>query len=351
LAAGADDEFTFVFTAPDDCVLPCLPASAVAYTYYNLSTATSVNPANSGLITVTAREGYSDELCSPFWVVAAAWDFSSSTSIWPQTLRSTDPAGDHAEGYIDSVGTYFYHAPVDCGQGDVYASFDAKPYVGPELYGPSNPFTERFLHQMGFTGPNPTYLVTAPGCNVANPIAPTAVPILECGTDGSIDISDVENPYVGYTVYRGAADNSGSVAGLEQVSIDEATEGVFTVVATPLNGYIFAPGTVRQWQFDLGERYECPIEVDLRLTYMEECAPDSTYTFRVRNAESVSVPYTYVVAGNPSLNGSGIAAPGDSFFDLDVDRTNPAQSYTVTLHWGDGTSIEADSTVKASGRE
>ncbi len=262
LEPGATDEFTFVFTEPDDCVLPCLPASAVSYTYYNLSNATLANPANSGLITVTAREGYSAELCDPFWVVAAAWDFSSSTSIWPQTLRSTDPAGDHVEGFVDSVGTYFFHAPVDCGQGDVYASFDAMPYVGPELFGPSNPFTERFLHQMGFTGPNPTYFVTAPGCNLANPIAPTATPIVECGTYGSIDISDVANPYVGYTVYRGAADENGSVAGLDTVAIDDATEGVFTVVATALNGHIFAPGTERQWEFDLGEYYPCPVEVE-----------------------------------------------------------------------------------------
>ena len=351
LEPGAQDEFTFVFSEPDDCVLPCLPASAVSYTYYNLSNDSVANPANSGLITVTAREGYSSELCDPFWVVAASWNYSSSTSIWPQTLRSTDPAGDHAEGYIDSVGTYFFHAPVECGQGDVYASFAGMPYVGPELFGPSNPFKETFLHGMGFTGPRPTYLNTAPGCNVANPIAPTATPIAECGTYGSIDVSDVANPYVGYTVYRGAADESGSVAGLETVAVSEATEGVFTVVATALNGFIFAPGTERQWEFDLGEYTPCPVEVDLRLTYMEECAPDPTYTFRVKNLSDVSVPYTYVVAGNPALNGSGIAPVGDSYFDLDVERTNPATSYTVTLHWGDGSTIVIDSTVKASGRD
>ena len=347
---GAQSEWTFTFTEPDDCVLPCLPSSAVSYTYYNLSNASMANPANSGLITVAAREGFSTELCNDFWVVAAAWNYSSSTSIWPQTLRSTDPAGVHPQGYIGSVGTYFFHAPVACGQGDVYASFTGMPYVGPELFGPSNPFTETFLHNMGFRGPNPTYLNTAPGCNVVNPIAPTANPIVECGTVGSIDIDAVANPYVGYTVYRGAAQN-GSVVGLETVNLQDATEGVFTVVATPLGGYIFPNGTVRQWQFDLGERYECPVDVDLRLTYMEECAPDSTYSFRVRNAESFSVPYTYTVAGNPALNGSGVAAPGDSFFDLSLPRTNPAQSYTVTLHWGDGSTIIAESTTKASGRD
>lgn len=93
------------------------------------------------------------------------------------------------------------------------------------------------------------------------------------------------------------------------------------------------------------------VDVNLTLTYMEECAPDSTYTFRVRNAQTFSVPYTFTVAGNPALNGSGIAAPGDSFFDLDLPRTNPAQSYTVTLKWGDGTTILAEQTTKASGRD
>lgn len=346
----APSEFTFVFTEPEDCVLPCLPASAVSYTYYNLSTATSGNPANSGLITVTARPGYSDELCDDFWVVAASWNYSSATSIWPQTLRTTDPAGDHPQGYVGGVGAYFFHAPVACGQGDVYASFTGMPYVGPELYGPSNPFTERFLHDMGFTGPRPTYLNTAPGCNVVNPIAPTANPIVECGTIGSIDISDVASQAITYTVYRGSAVN-GSVAGLEVVALEDATEGVFTVVATPVNGSIFSSATVRQWEFDLGTAYDCPVDVNLALTYMEECAPDSGYTFRVRNSESFSVPYTYVVAGNPALNGSGIAAPGDSFFDLDLPRTDPAQSYTVTLRWGDGRTIVAEQTTKASGRD
>ncbi|MFN4002541.1 hypothetical protein [Microcella sp.] len=275
---GAQTEWTFVFTEPDDCVLPCLPASAVSYTYYNLSTATVANPANSGVITVAAREGYSTELCNDFWVVAAAWNYTSSTSIWPQTLRSTDPAGDHSQGYIGSVGTYAFHAPVACGQGDVYASFTGMPYVGPELFGPSNPFSETFLHSMGFTGPNPTYLNTAPGCNVVNPIAPTANPIVECDTTGSIDIGDVANPYIGYTVYRGAADENGSVAGLATVNLVDATEGVFTVVANPLGGYIFPNGTVRQWEFNLGEAYECAEpEFDGRTTTASQCDNDTPW--------------------------------------------------------------------------
>lgn len=259
-ATETETEWTFGFLEPTDCAEPpppCLPTSAVSYTYYNLSTGTESNPENSGLITVRAMEGYSDELCKPFWVVAASWDFVNLDNVWPQTLRSTDPAGDDEDGYVDSVGTYYFYAPVDCGQGDIYASFTSMPYIGTELYGPSNPFSEKFLHNMGFTGPQPTYLVTNPGCNEAEPIDPTATPILECGTYGSIDVSDVENPYVRYTVYRGAA-AGGSVDGLETVSVDEAKEGVFTVVATAMNGYVFAEGTTTQWEFDLGNYFECP---------------------------------------------------------------------------------------------
>ena len=323
LEPDAQSVFTFEFTEPEDCVLPCLPASAVSYTYYNLTTATTGNPANSGLITVTAREGYSTELCDDFWVVAASWNYSSATSIWPQTLRSTDPAGDHPQGYVGGVGTYFFHAPVACGQGDVYASFTGMPYVGPELFGPSNPFTERFLHQMGFSGPNPTYLNTAPGCNVANPVAPTATPILECGTFGSIDISDVSNPYVGYTVYRGAA-VGGSVAGLETVNLVDATEGVFTVVATPLGGYIFPSGTVRQWEFNLGERFDCPLdpEFDGRTATIAECDNDTPW-----------IDYS-VIVNDPDGQLTGTLATLTF-----VHPTDPTQNHVVEL--GDVTPGEA----------
>lgn len=117
--------------------------------------------------------------------------------------------------------------------------------------------------------------------------------------------------------------------------------------------YGIEPGAQSEFTFVFTEpEASCvAIDVNLTLTYMEECAPDSTYTFRVRNGHDFSVPYTFTVAGNPALNGSGVAAPGDSFFDLDVPRTNPAQSYTVTLKWGNGTTILAEQTTKASGRD
>jgi hypothetical protein len=261
-AAETQTEWTFGFLEPTDCEPPpCLPKSAVSYTYYDLNNFSDTNPKNSGLITVTAMEGYSDQLCKPFWVVVASWNFDELDDVWPQTLRETDPAGDHEEGYIDSVGTYYYYAAVDCGQGDVYASFTNMPYIGTELFGPNNPFAEKFLHSMGFTGPKPTYLVTSPGCNEAEPNEPTATPILECGTYGSINLTDVENPYVGYTVYSGEAAADGSVDGLTMVNVEDAREGTFTVVATAMNGHVFAPETTSWWIFDLGEYVDCPVEV------------------------------------------------------------------------------------------
>jgi len=327
-AAETETEWTFGFLEPTDCVEPpCLPKSAVSYTYYNLSTFTESNPKNSGLITVTAMDGYTDELCDPFWVVAASWDFVELDDVWPQTLRETDPAGDHDEGYIDSVGTYYFHAALECGQGDVYASFTSMPYIGTELFGPNNPFTETFLHSMGFSGPNPTYLVTEPGCNEAEPIAPTATPILECGTYGSIDVSDVANPYVSYTVYRGAADESGSVDGLETVPVDEAKEGVFTVVATAMNGYTFAPGTTTQWQFDLGEYVECPVTPTATPTPETCLAGNGTIVFG--DVDGIA---SYSVEGI-----EGTFAPGATLTGLTAD------TYTVTAVAEDGLELATDS--------
>ncbi|MER3390363.1 MAG: hypothetical protein RJQ01_10040 [Microcella sp.] len=329
-AAETQTEWTFGFLEPTDCVvveLPCLPKSAVSYSYYNLSTFTESNPKNSGLITVTAMDGYSDELCKPFWVVAAAWDFAKLDSVWPQTLRGTDPAGDHDEGYIDSVGTYYFHAPVQCGQGDIYASFTSMPYIGTELFGPNNPFPEKFLHNMGFTGPKPTYLVMTPGCNEAEPNEPTATPIVECGTYGSIDISNVENPYVGYTVYRGAADENGSVAGLETVAVGDAKEGVFTVVATAMNGYVFAPGTTTQWEFDLGDYVDCPVTPTATST-PENCL-DGDGTIIFGDVDGIA---SYSVAG---IDGS--FAPGATLAGLE------AGTYSVTAVAEDGSELAADS--------
>ncbi len=141
-----------------DCYVPpaCIPTSAVSYTY---------DPAtNSGVITVADVEDSSHVLCDPFWVTATSWKFVGN-SKWPQirdVVQKLDP--------ISTPGTYEYAAEVNCGQGDIYASFDAQPDPTPVLNGPSNPFKETFLHGMGFSGPNPTYIQDNPGCAAVKPL-------------------------------------------------------------------------------------------------------------------------------------------------------------------------------------
>src|SRR5690606_9261439 len=112
---------------------------------------------NSGVITVAAQDGHSTTLCHPFWVTAASWTFDGNT-MWPQTLDEWNPANGGVQ--IDSVGIYPYGAGLHCGQGDIYATFNnpGVPYpTAGILNGPSDPYDEDFLHDMGFTGPYPTW--------------------------------------------------------------------------------------------------------------------------------------------------------------------------------------------------
>lgn len=117
--------------------------------------------------------------------------------------------------------------------------------------------------------------------------------------------------------------------------------------------YGIEPGAQTEFTFVFRDPTTCTaLDLDLRLTYMEECAPDSTYTFRVRNPHDVAVPYTYTVYGRPDLSGSGIAARADdSFFNLSLSRTDPSVSFTVILQWGDGRTVEAEQETRATGRD
>ncbi|WP_167050694.1 hypothetical protein [Salinibacterium sp. ZJ77] len=140
---------------------PCIRSSAVSYTY---------DPAtNSGVITVPAAAAGAT-LCTPFSVTAAAWRYLGD-GRWPQKLDNTQKLG-----LISAPGDYPFSAPVTCGQGDIYASFTANdPTLDPTeyLYAPDSPFDEKFLHDMGFRGPKPTYVVQPPGCNEVSGVTPT----------------------------------------------------------------------------------------------------------------------------------------------------------------------------------
>ncbi len=172
-----DDRLTGEVCAPPP---QCIPSSAVSYTYDPAS--------NSGVITVTAPSRSTGALCSPFWVTATSWKYLG-TSTWSQKLDQVQKLGP-----ISAPGTYPYAAAVTCGQGDIYASFDANdPTLDPTpyLHGPDDPFDEHFLHEMGFSGPTPTYVNSKRGCNVI-----TAEPVYtppSCASDGSYTLPSVEH--------------------------------------------------------------------------------------------------------------------------------------------------------------
>jgi hypothetical protein len=209
---------------------PCIAASDVSYTY---------NPAtNSGVVTVANPAGSSGKLCNGFWVTAVSWKYAGS-GVWPQNLDKNNPMPENGGSFfVDEPGSYPYGADVVCGQGDIYASYDAQPVPTAVLNGPNNPYAEHFLHQMGFSGPNPTWVQNAPGCNTATPVAPIATPITACDTDGSLTFG----PTTG-VVYSLTAGNG--------------TSGAWEVTATPATNYYFDGPQVVTFSGDLGTPTDC----------------------------------------------------------------------------------------------
>ena len=216
----------------------CLPKSQVSYTYFPWS--------NSGVITVTPLPGYTDELCDDFYVTVATWTYDKSDNVWPQTLKETQ------ELHIDKVDSYDYGLPIVCGQGDVYASFTEQPVPHGFLTGPGQPYEPGFLHNMGFTGPAPTFMQTKPGCNVVTPAVPTVDVIEKCGQYGSVIAEDTAE--VDYTI----AGTGG--------------QGAYTVTAAVKPGYILAEDATTEWEFDLGTYSDC---VDPKVSFeLGACYPD-----------------------------------------------------------------------------
>ena len=272
LEPGATDEWTFVFTEPQDCpALECIPDEYISYTYIR-----SGASANTGVVTVEQPQGrYSDELCRPLYVTAAAWAFNVVDKVWTQTLVVANRINDG--NAITKVGVYPYGAPVGCGQGDIYASRTAFPNPSPLLLGPNQPawpegvtpwaFSEIFLHDMKFSGPNPTWVVTPPGCNAVEPVVPTASIIEKCDTDGSLSLTT--SPYISYLVRDAQGDLVATVAfdaaqGSVQVTVPDATSGSFTITPVAVFPYILKnyDASDPRWSPDLGERYDCPVEVE-----------------------------------------------------------------------------------------
>ncbi|QOD93722.1 hypothetical protein [Chryseoglobus sp. 28M-23] len=320
-AAETQTEWTFGFLEPTDCPPPpeCIPDEYISYTY-DAST-------NSGVVTVTqpAGDDYTDQLCAPLYVTAAAWAFNSPTSLWTQTLVDSEEINDGVA--ITEVGEYEYGIPVDCGQGDIYASRTAFPNPSPLLNGPNQPawpegvtpwdFEERFLHNMGFDGPNPTYTYTDPGCNAETPIEPTVSYIVECGTYGSIALPD-DNPYVSYTVRNADGDI---------VDVEAAREGEFTVTAHASFPYILKDYPEGGWTYDLGEYVECPVTPTATPT--PETCLDGNGTIVFGDVDGIA---SYSVEGI-----EGTFAPGATLTGLSAD------TYTVTAVAEDGLELATDS--------
>jgi len=88
-----------------------------------------------------------------------------------------------------------------------------------------------------------------------------------------------------------------------------------------------------------------PITVNLKLTYIQECAVDDDNTWRVRNPSQQTVVVNYQ-AYQGSANGTHQATPGNSFF------STPRGTETMIISWGGGeTGIIAGSQTKAAGTD
>lgn len=88
---------------------------------------------NSGVVTAKG------EFCGKtFYVTPTEWSYTGN-AVWGQDLVDTNQVT------ISSPGTYSFGNPVTCGQGDIYAAWDAPIVPTSHLSGPSVEFQEHFL--------------------------------------------------------------------------------------------------------------------------------------------------------------------------------------------------------------
>jgi hypothetical protein len=325
------------------CAPPCLPNSSVSYTYSPTT--------NSGIITVTAKAGFSDKLCSPFWVTAASWTFDGNT-MWPQTLDKWNPA--NSGNKIDSVGTYPYGADVGCGQGDIYATFNAPGVPYPTagiLNGPNNPYLEHFLHDMGFSGPNPTYTVRdAASCN-----AVTAAVVFQGYTCNDFGPLVLTGSHVTFTVKYDDATPVTSVSGVApgsyelladfaaqtgdryfgQVTVTVQADPGFSLLSVgtpvPLTANTKVPAIVKAdptmqttWVLDANLPQDCPtvITVVPAVTFTDDCGTVDDAIVGATDTDAID----YTITDN-RIDGVGLvsvsAAPKTGYVFADGAYTAP----------------------------
>jgi hypothetical protein len=198
----------------------CDPDAQYSYAYF--ASDGPGHTANSGSITITGNA----QPCQPLYVTAASWTFDGSTAS-PQHM-------DKLNKYtFDQLGTFSFTAPVNCGQGDIYASWThyIVPPVGDlgVLHPPAAWEQGNFLHDvLAGKGPNPTFVVQTDngGLNgnatcVIVPTLPTASPITNCFYTGNISM-----PADTATVHYVRTSGNG-------------TSGINVVTATAQPGYAF----------------------------------------------------------------------------------------------------------------
>ena len=215
------------FTPPPP---PCLTETAVSYTY-NASD-------NSGVITVT---GDADaELCGKLYVVAASWTFDGLTNF-PQTLDKWNPA--NSGNAIQKVGTYPFAAYVNCGQGDIYSSWDVPVPTEKNgtLTGSGQPYAEHFLHQDVSPHTPNTWTVDTPSLCVVETV-PAATFTDVCGTANDLVSTPDDTGALDYTETWNQAHTSVTV----------------TVVAIGNN--TIKDGVTTSWTFDFTD-VPCPYTV------------------------------------------------------------------------------------------
>lgn len=289
----------------DECAPPCIPNTSVSYTYDPTT--------NSGNIHVENVDGSTGKLCDPFWVTAASWKFIEGDKVWSQVRDVVQQLPK-----IDAPGDYPYTAPVDCGQGDIYASFTESPNPPKYLHGPSDPWAEHFLHEMGFTGPNPTYTQDSPGCNIVVPVTPIATVIDECGVYGSVQVP-------------------ANSAAFTYTTEGDPTQGKFTVTAKVNEGYVVQEGAKLVFEFDLGTYTPCKLIPGDPSSTDQACFGGEFTLGSITVVPNVG-KIVFVITGGT------IQAPGITVPDNNPVTALPAGTYTVTAHGINGNTVGTENT-------
>ncbi|WP_309620446.1 hypothetical protein [Salinibacterium sp.] len=266
----------------------CIPSSAVSYTYDGST--------NSGVITVANEESDSGELCQGFWVTATSWKYKTG-NMWPQSRDQVQYVNEKQK--IEVAGEYPYQADMTCGQGDIYASFTEQPEPTAILSGPSDPYDEFFLHQMGFKGPGPTFFNQPTGCNEVVPVAPAVTTATECGVLSTV--------------------SAAVTTGIDYVVKFDTVTGDYVVTATPQPNYYFAndDDQVITFEGDAGGVIVCNEE------------PNATVAFGACSVDDEELPLTDRPTATSASSDDEFVSSRDVTLTFDNSKSTRPVLFTV----------------------